>query len=115
MVVARQGPCLGGALEFSLSCDFRLATPTTHYALPEIDIDALPGSGGISRLARIAGPHWTRSLVMSGEQALNIGIVHAIYEQEEFVARTGSFAAGWPNAPTSCSGWPSCRSNWQPT
>lgn len=96
VVVAHQGPCLGGALEFSLSCDFRLATPAAHYALPEIDIGALPGSGGISRLTRIAGPHWTRWLVMAGEQidaqqALNIGIVHAIYGQEEFVAQTWSF------------------------
>lgn len=80
----------------SLSCDFRLATPAAHYALPEIDIGALPGSGGISRLTRIADPHWTRWFVMAGEQidaqqALNIGIVHAIYGQEEFVAQTWSF------------------------
>jgi enoyl-CoA hydratase len=96
VVVAHQGPCLGGAMELSLSCDFRLATPATHYALPEIDIGALPGSGGISRLTRLAGPHWTRWLVMAGEQidaqqALNIGIVHAIYAAEEFAERTWEF------------------------
>lgn len=96
VVVAHHGPCLGGAMELSLSCDFRLATPAAYYALPEIDIGALPGSGGISRLTRIAGPHWTRWLVMAGEQidalqALNTGIVHAIYPAEEFDERTWKF------------------------
>jgi enoyl-CoA hydratase/carnithine racemase len=96
VVVAHQGPCLGGGLELSLSCDFRLATPAAHYALPEIDIGALPGSGGISRLTRIAGPHWARWLVMAGEridaaQALNIGILHAIYPEEAFEQRAREF------------------------
>jgi enoyl-CoA hydratase len=89
VVAAHQGPCLGGALELSLSCDFRLAAHSAHYALPEIDIGALPGSGGVSRLTRIAGPHWARWLVMAGEtvsseQALQIGFVHAVYADADF-------------------------------
>ncbi len=96
VVVAHQGPCFGGALELSLSCDFRLCTPAASYALPEINIGALPGSGGISRLTRIAGPHWTRWLVMAAEQisapqALSIGLVHAVYTQEEFEERVWQF------------------------
>ncbi|MFP5306703.1 MAG: enoyl-CoA hydratase/isomerase family protein, partial [Gammaproteobacteria bacterium] len=96
IVVAHQGPCLGGGLEMSLSCDFRLAAASARYALPELDIGALPGSGGISRLTRIAGPHWARWLVMAGEQisadeALSIGIVHAVYPDEDLDARTRAF------------------------
>lgn len=96
IVVAHQGPCLGGGLEMSLSCDFRLAAQSASYALPEINIGALPGSGGISRLTRIAGPHWARWLVMAGEQidaqqALSIGILHAVYPDNEFQARTWAF------------------------
>lgn len=96
IVVAHQGPCLGGGLEFSLSCDFRLAAASARYGLPEIDIGALPGSGGVSRLTRIAGPHWARWLVMAGEQvsaeqALNMGLVHAVYPDEEFEARVRAF------------------------
>lgn len=98
IVVAHQGPCLGGGLEMSLSCDFRLAAKSARYGLPEIDIGALPGSGGISRLTRIAGPHWARWLVMAGEQvsaeqALNMGIVHAVFDDEEFEARVQAFCA----------------------
>lgn len=104
IVVAHQGPCLGGGLEMSLSCDFRLAARSARYGLPEIDIGALPGSGGISRLTRIAGPHWTRWLVMAGEQvgaeqALNMGLVHAVYEDEEFEARVRAFCAKLARQP----------------
>ncbi len=104
IVAAHQGPCLGGGLEMSLSCDFRLAATKARYALPEIDIGALPGSGGISRLTRIAGPHWARWLVMAGEsvsaeQALNIGIVHAVYADEEFETRVQTFCAKLARQP----------------
>lgn len=98
IVAAHQGICLGGGLELSLSCDFRLAARSVRYGLPEIDIGALPGSGGVSRLTRIAGPHWARWLVMAGEQvsadeALNMGFVHAVYEDEEFETRVRGFCA----------------------
>jgi enoyl-CoA hydratase/carnithine racemase len=104
IVAAHQGPCLGGGLELSLSCDFRLAAQSARYGLPEIDIGALPGSGGISRLTRMAGPHWARWLVMAGEQvtaeqALQMGFVHAVYPDEEFAARVEAFCAKLARQP----------------
>jgi enoyl-CoA hydratase len=96
IVATHQGNCLGGGLELSLSCDFRLAAESVHYGLPEINIGALPGSGGISRLTRIAGPHWTRWLVMAGEQvsaqqAVSMGFVHAVYSDESFEEQAMAF------------------------
>lgn len=87
VVVAHQGPCLGGALEMSLSCDFRLAGQSARYGLPEIKLGVLPGSGGTSRLTRLIGPHWARWLVMAGRQfdapqALSVGLVHTIFADE---------------------------------
>lgn len=104
VVAAHHGLCLGGALEMSLSCDFRLAAESTRYGLPEIDIGALPGSGGVSRLTRLAGPHWARWLVMAGEQidaqhARNIGIVHAVYPDAEFLQRVRAFCARLAQRP----------------
>ena len=55
VISAAQGPCLGGALEMALSCDFRLAASSAAYGLPETRIGALPGSGGTSRLTRLVG------------------------------------------------------------
>jgi enoyl-CoA hydratase len=104
VVAAHQGRCLGGALELSLSCDFRLAAKSAQYGLPEIDLGALPGSGGVSRLTRLAGPHWTRWLVMAGEQvssdqALNMGFVHAVYGDDEFESRVRTFCAKLARQP----------------
>jgi enoyl-CoA hydratase len=104
VVAAHQGPCLGGGLEMSLSCDFRLAAASARYGLPELEIGALPGSGGISRLTRIAGPHWTRWLVMAGEQvtsqqAYAMGIVHQVYADDIFEASTRAFCTKLATRP----------------
>lgn len=90
IVVAFQGPCLGGALELSLCADFRLASSAARFGLPEIALGALPGSGGTSRLVRLVGPHWARWLVLANrqvkaEQAMTIGLVHEILSDETFV------------------------------
>ena len=48
IVVAHQGACVGGGLELSLSCDFRLAARSASYAFPEGLFGVLPASGGVS-------------------------------------------------------------------
>src|SRR3546814_14961461 len=84
VVVAFQGPCLGGALELSLCADFRLASDDARLGLPEIALGGIPGSGGTSRLVRLAGPHWARWMVLANRQvdarqAVNIGPVHEVF------------------------------------
>jgi enoyl-CoA hydratase len=96
IVVAHQGPCLGGALEMSLSCDFRLASESAKYGLPETNLGSLPGSGGTSRLTRLVGPHWARWFIManlelSANRALSIGLIHDLYPDAEFEPRVWSF------------------------
>ncbi len=96
VVAAHQGHCFGGGLELSLSCDFRLAARSTTYRLPEIDIGVLPGSGGVSRLVRLAGPHWARWLVMAGEkvtaeEAVTMGFVHRVYDDAGFAEEARAF------------------------
>jgi enoyl-CoA hydratase len=88
-VVAHQGMCVGGGLELSLSCDFRLAAKSAGYAFPEGLFGVLPASSGVSRLTRICGPHWARWLIMgnkpaSAEMAFTMGLVHQVYADETF-------------------------------
>ncbi|WP_404480904.1 enoyl-CoA hydratase/isomerase family protein [Novosphingobium sp. BL-52-GroH] len=89
IVVAHHAMCVGGGLEMSLSCDFRLAAKSAGYAFPEGLFGVLPASGGVSRLTRICGPHWARWLIMankpaSADMALTMGLVHQVYEDEGF-------------------------------
>ncbi len=92
IVLAAQGPCLGVGVEMSASCDFRFASERAHFGLPEVpNLAVLPGSGGISRLTRIIGPHWARWIAMAGEnvsaeQALTMGYVHRVFPDEGFHA-----------------------------
>jgi enoyl-CoA hydratase/carnithine racemase len=89
IVVAHQAMCVGGGLEMSLSCDFRLAAKSAGYAFPEGLFGVLPASNGVSRLARMCGPHWARWLIMANkpapaDMAFTMGLVHQVFPDETF-------------------------------
>ena len=105
VILAAQAHCFGVGIELGVSCDFRFASEATTFRLPEVpNIAVLPGSGGISRLTRLIGPHWARWMAMAAEpvdaqQAMTIGLVHAVYPEAEFSQRVQEFAlrlAGMP-------------------
>lgn len=88
-VVAHHATCVGGGLEMSLSCDFRLAAKSARYLFPEAKLGAIPASGGVSRFTRTVGPHWSKWAIMANmpidaDRALMIGLVHEVYPDETF-------------------------------
>lgn len=96
LVVAHHAPCVGGGLELSLSCDFRLAAKSARYAFPEGKFGVLPASNGVSRLTRIVGTHWARYLIMANlpvdaDRALIMGLVHEVWPDETFAEQTLGF------------------------
>ena len=64
VIVANRGFCFGVGFELSLACDFRIASETTQYALPEQRLGQIPGSGGSARLQKIVGITRTKDIVM---------------------------------------------------
>jgi enoyl-CoA hydratase/carnithine racemase len=105
VVLAAQSHCMGIGIELGSSCDFRLASDAATFSLPEVpNLAVIPGSGGISRLTRLVGPHWAKWIVMAGEtitaeEARAVGFVHAVYPVAEFRDRVDAFArrlAGMP-------------------
>ena len=89
IVVAHHSTCVGGGLEMSLSCDFRLAAKSASYAFPEGLFGVLPASNGVSRLTRLVGPHWARWLIMANkpadaDMAYTMGLVHQVFSDETF-------------------------------
>lgn len=98
VVLAAQGPCLGVGVEMASSCDFRLGADTAHFGLPEVvNLAVIPGSGGISRLTRLVGPHWAKWIAMAcenvtAEHALELGFLHRVIPTSEFAAESLAFA-----------------------
>ena len=66
-VAAIDGTCMGGGLELSLACDYRVASPTSKLGLPEIKLGLLPGAGGTQRLPRLIGAQDALQMMLKGE------------------------------------------------
>jgi 2-oxoglutaroyl-CoA hydrolase len=94
VIVANRGYCFGVGFELSLACDFRIASETTLYALPEQKLGQIPGSGGSARLQKMIGITRTKDIVMRSKrigasQALDWGIVTECVPDGELEKATG--------------------------
>jgi len=67
VVAAIHSVCMGGGLELALGCHYRVASPGTQVALPEVKIGLLPGAGGTQRLPRAIGVENALNMIVSGE------------------------------------------------
>lgn len=102
VIAAVNGFALGGGLELAMACDFIYASSKARLGLPEVGLGVIPGFGGTQRLGRIVGFNTARELLFSGrvikaDEALQIGLVAAVFEADEFMAkvyeRVGKIAA----------------------
>ncbi len=60
------GLALGGGLELSLGCHYRVAAPGAKVGLPEVKLGILPGAGGTQRLPRVIGPAAAMTAIATG-------------------------------------------------
>ena len=84
-IAAMHGTPLGGGLEITLACHFRLAAPGTRLGLPEIKLGLIPGAGGTQRLPRLVGIGKALDMILSGnpipaKDALAHGLIDEIIE-----------------------------------
>jgi len=66
VVAAIHGFAMGGGLELSLGCHYRVAAPGAQLALPEVKLGLLPGAGGTQRLPRALGAERALEMIVSG-------------------------------------------------
>ncbi len=66
-VAAVHSVTMGGGLELSLGCHYRVAAPGANVALPEVKIGLIPGAGGTQRLPRVLGVETALNMIVSGE------------------------------------------------
>jgi enoyl-CoA hydratase/carnithine racemase len=96
LIAAIHGFAYGAGMEMSLYCDLRVATPESSFALPEATLGYIPSAGGTQTAPR----HLQRSDALrmatsgtpiSAVEAYEIGLVHALVEQQALE----STARGW--------------------
>jgi len=95
VIAANRGFTFGVGFEISLACDFRVASETTRYALPEQRLGQIPGSGGSARLQKIVGITRTKHIVMrskriSGQQAYDWGIATEVVPDDQLESTVDS-------------------------
>lgn len=109
VVMAINGPCLGLGVEMAGAVDFRLASTEARFALPEVDLGMIAGSGGTSRIVRLCGVGWAKWLGMAGEEmdahtALKAGLVQAVWPADEFEQRVWAFCQKLAGKPADAMG-----------
>lgn len=99
VIAAVNGFALGGGNEIAMSCDIRLCSENALFGQPEVGLGITPGFGGTQRLARIIGVGKAKEMVYGGrnikaDEAYRIGLVNAVYPQEELMPAAKKMAAG---------------------
>ena len=105
VIAAVNGFALGGGCEISMSCDIRICSDNAVFGQPEVGLGITPGFGGTQRLARLVSPGMAKQLIytarnIKADEAYRIGLVNAVYTQEELLPAAQKMAAGIAkNAP----------------
>ena len=97
VIAAVNGFALGGGCEIAMSCDIRICSDNAMFGQPEVGLGITPGFGGTQRLARIVGVGMAKQLIytaktIKADEALRIGLVNAVYTQEELMVEARKMA-----------------------
>lgn len=97
-IAAVNGFALGGGCELAMSCDIRICADTAVFGQPEVGLGITPGFGGTQRMARLIGPGKAKELIYTARnikapEALEIGLVQAVYPADQLMAEAEKMAA----------------------
>jgi enoyl-CoA hydratase/carnithine racemase len=98
LLAAINGVAVGAGLDMALMCDLRFAARSARLSEGYIRVGLVPGDGGCYFLPRLVGPAKALELLLSGDfvdapEALRIGMVNRVYDDEKLLGATYEFAA----------------------
>lgn len=105
LIASVSGVAVGAGMDMALMCDLRLAGRSARFCESYINVGLVPGAGGLYFLPRLVGASKALELFLTGdfveaEEALRIGLINRLYEddalEEETYALAERFAAGPP-------------------
>ena len=88
VLVAIQGACVGGAIDFISACDMRYCSKDAFFCIQEINIGMTADVGTFPRLPHLMPQGLVRELAFSGrrmhaEEALRVGFVNEVFETHD--------------------------------
>lgn len=97
VLAAVAGFAMGGGCELALACDLIIAAHSARFALPEVKLAMLPGSGGTQRLPRAIGKAKAMDMclsarTLSAEEADRYGLVSRVVPDADLMSTTLALA-----------------------
>ena len=104
VVAAIDGYCLGGGMELATCADLRIATESSTFGQPEVNLGLLPGWGGTQRLQHVVGEGRAKEIILTGERYSTtemevFGFVNRVVESDEFDDQAQELAADLASGP----------------
>ncbi len=97
LIAAVNGAAYGGGCEIAAASDFVYAATHARFALTEVTLGIMPGTGGTQNLARAVGERRAKELILSGlpfsaAEAEAWGLVNRVVEAADLVESTRAIA-----------------------
>lgn len=104
VIAAMRGVAVGAGLDMALLCDLRVAGRSVRLSEGYIKVGLVPGDGGAWLLPRLVGPAKAMELLLTGDvvgadEALRIGLVNQVYDDESVLDEALALARRIAAAP----------------
>ena len=78
-----RGYCIGGGMAVALTCDLRVCSEESRFAIPAARLGLGYGYDGLKALADVVGPSFAKEILFtarqfSADEALRVGLVNRI-------------------------------------
>ena len=92
-----RGYCIGGGLGLAVSCDMRICSDNSRFALPAAKLSLGYGYNGLKRFVDLVGPAFTKEIFYTARQfsaaeAKEMGLVNRVLPEAELEAFVKDYA-----------------------
>ena len=92
-----RGYCIGGGLGLAVSCDMRICSDNSRFALPAAKLSLGYGYTGLKRFVDLVGPAYTKEIFytarqFTAEEAREMGLVNRVLPEAELEGYVKNYA-----------------------
>lgn len=88
VIAAVHGHCIGGGVDLTTACDFRLCTKVATFSIHETKIAIVADVGTLQRITNVVGKGMAREMAFTGcklpsDRALRCGLVNDVFDDKD--------------------------------